>query len=74
VETEDQLAFLRKMQCDEAQGYLLSKPLASTEVRQLLQAGVPLISPADSELDHVRTEDDRGERARGKSAKVVSLS
>jgi diguanylate cyclase (GGDEF)-like protein len=28
VETEDQLAFLRRLRCDEAQGYLFGKPMA----------------------------------------------
>jgi EAL domain-containing protein (putative c-di-GMP-specific phosphodiesterase class I) len=31
VETEEQLAMLRDMQCTHAQGYLLSKPLERTE-------------------------------------------
>jgi EAL domain-containing protein (putative c-di-GMP-specific phosphodiesterase class I) len=31
VETEKQLRFLRKIGCDEIQGYLLSKPLPADE-------------------------------------------
>jgi diguanylate cyclase (GGDEF)-like protein/PAS domain S-box-containing protein len=33
VETEEQLSFLRDLQCDEMQGYLLSKPLPAEEFR-----------------------------------------
>ena len=32
VETEEQLAFLREQQCDEFQGYLLSKPIPADEL------------------------------------------
>ncbi len=36
VETEKQLRFLRDKQCNEAQGYLLSEPLASSQTEDLL--------------------------------------
>ncbi|MCZ6679061.1 MAG: EAL domain-containing protein [Candidatus Poribacteria bacterium] len=36
VETEDQLQFLRSLQCDEAQGFLFSRPLPAEEVTKLL--------------------------------------
>jgi len=36
VETEEQMEFLRSHNCDEAQGYLFSKPLPSEELAQLL--------------------------------------
>jgi len=36
VETESQLAFLRANGCDEAQGYLFSKPVAIEEIQKLL--------------------------------------
>ena len=39
VETEEQLAFLREEECDEAQGYLFSKPLPASQVTKLLQRG-----------------------------------
>jgi EAL domain-containing protein (putative c-di-GMP-specific phosphodiesterase class I) len=37
VETERQLAFLRKRGCDEAQGYLIAKPVPAAEFRALLK-------------------------------------
>lgn len=37
VETEVQLAFLTNKLCNEAQGYLLSKPLSSIKIEELLQ-------------------------------------
>ncbi|QDU65511.1 putative bifunctional diguanylate cyclase/phosphodiesterase [Engelhardtia mirabilis] len=36
VETKNQLAFLKVMQCDEAQGYLYSRPVPADEARKLL--------------------------------------
>ena len=36
VETEDQLRFLQAQQCDEIQGYLVSKPLTATALAALL--------------------------------------
>ena len=35
VENEDQLAFLREQQCDEAQGFLFSGPLSADKFREL---------------------------------------
>jgi len=39
VETEAQRDFLREVQCDEAQGYLFSKPLPPDQVTQILKSG-----------------------------------
>ena len=36
VETPDQLEFLRSIHCDQAQGYLFSKPLPADEISKLL--------------------------------------
>lgn len=36
VETQEQLAFLREQACDEAQGYLISKPVPEPEFRAML--------------------------------------
>lgn len=38
VETRDQCSALGMMECDELQGYLLSKPVPREEVEELLQA------------------------------------
>lgn len=38
VETQEQLDFLRDRQCDEKQGYLISRPVPAAEFAQLLMA------------------------------------
>jgi len=42
VETEEQLAYLRKHECDEMQGYYFSRPLPAVEMEALLKAGKAL--------------------------------
>jgi diguanylate cyclase (GGDEF)-like protein len=41
VETGDELAFLQDHQCDEAQGYLFSRPVPHAQFAGLLENGVP---------------------------------
>jgi EAL domain-containing protein (putative c-di-GMP-specific phosphodiesterase class I) len=40
VETQEELAFLQAHQCDEAQGYYFSRPLAAPQFVQLLHVGI----------------------------------
>jgi EAL domain-containing protein (putative c-di-GMP-specific phosphodiesterase class I) len=40
VETEEELAFLQAHQCDEAQGYLFSRPVPAHQFVTLLETGV----------------------------------
>jgi EAL domain-containing protein (putative c-di-GMP-specific phosphodiesterase class I) len=39
VETEEQRKFLMELNCDEAQGYLFSKPIPRDEMGELLRTG-----------------------------------
>jgi diguanylate cyclase len=39
VETEEQARMLRLFRCDEAQGYLYSKPLPAADIEKLLRTG-----------------------------------
>jgi diguanylate cyclase (GGDEF)-like protein len=41
VETQEELAFLKAHQCDDAQGYYFSRPLLPGEFAELLKAGIP---------------------------------
>jgi len=40
VETEEQLDFLRRHQCDEIQGYCIGWPMSKDDFSQFLQAGI----------------------------------
>jgi EAL domain-containing protein (putative c-di-GMP-specific phosphodiesterase class I) len=42
VETEDQLALVRKQQCDEVQGYLFRRAAPAELFTMLLQKGMPV--------------------------------
>ena len=42
VETEAQLAFLQARNCQEAQGYLFSRPISAERFEKLLTTGLPL--------------------------------
>lgn len=43
VETIDQLEFLRYLECDEIQGYLVSRPVPADEFERLMQENIQLI-------------------------------
>lgn len=43
VEKEEELKFLRLLECDKVQGYLLSKPAGLEEIREMIKKGVRLI-------------------------------
>ena len=46
VETDEQLALLRKLDCDEIQGYLVSKPLPAAEFAELLRSRARIAASA----------------------------
>jgi len=39
VETEEQKQFLKELNCDEAQGYLFSRPVPKEEIEELIKSG-----------------------------------
>jgi len=43
VETDEQLARLRQVECDRGQGYLFSRPLTGEEMQHLIQRNRPLL-------------------------------
>ena len=45
VETPRQFTFLKEKSCDQAQGYLMSKPLPAAEIELMLKAGKPFKLP-----------------------------
>jgi EAL domain-containing protein (putative c-di-GMP-specific phosphodiesterase class I) len=44
VETREQADLLRRLRCDEAQGYFYSRPIPAGEIQVLLRAGGALPS------------------------------
>lgn len=55
VETEGQMHFLRRQQCDEMQGYFFSKPLPADELAALLKSGRQLDFKGESASGTART-------------------
>ncbi|NOV29815.1 EAL domain-containing protein [Methylomonas sp. ZR1] len=58
VESQGQTSYLRRLRCDQIQGYYFSRPLPSAEIRQLLQAGTLLRLPSDEQKPQVLIVDD----------------
>lgn len=53
VETEQQLAFLSNLLCDEMQGHLFSRPVPAAEAGELLKGDVRLPSPCPRSAESV---------------------
>jgi len=53
VETDTQLAFLRRHHCDSVQGYLISRPAPATQLREILANVSQHISSAVTETESV---------------------
>jgi predicted signal transduction protein with EAL and GGDEF domain len=63
VETADQLAFLLRAGCDQAQGYFFSRPLSADGITSMLIAGPHVHYRADdASLDRVGAENPRQTR------------
>jgi diguanylate cyclase (GGDEF)-like protein/PAS domain S-box-containing protein len=52
VETEAQLAILRRVGCDEIQGYLLSPPVDASRIVKLLAPAIPPARPSATARQH----------------------
>ncbi len=55
VETEEQMKYLRRNECDEIQGYFFSRPLPAQDIGQLLREGKKLQFSADSAAETLGT-------------------
>jgi diguanylate cyclase (GGDEF)-like protein/PAS domain S-box-containing protein len=64
VETLEQLAFLQALDCDEAQGFYFSRPVAPQEFAQLLRTGIPAAGRSVCASDGVPVGS--GRRGRGR--------
>ncbi|MDP2792603.1 MAG: EAL domain-containing protein, partial [Sulfurisoma sp.] len=58
VETEAQLSFLRKLGCDEMQGFLFSKPLPAEQFEAMLTAGKAIAVAAETPAETLLLVDD----------------
>ena len=64
VETGAQLAQLRRLQCDAAQGYLFSPPVPAEQLLALLKSDRSLVPPAETDIGPRRVQ---GPAARSKA-------
>ncbi|MER2265148.1 sensor domain-containing protein [Methylobacterium oxalidis] len=76
IETEEQLAFVRRLACEEVQGFLFRPPVPAAEVRALLADPMPFLASAsggDEGLSYaVRSASARAQVSRVSAAKSAS--
>ncbi|MCQ8182406.1 EAL domain-containing protein [Methylomonas sp. SURF-1] len=58
VETQAQASYLKKLQCDQIQGYCFSRPLPAGEIVRLLNAGTKVAMPVDEHKATILLVDD----------------
>ncbi len=58
VETAEQLAFLRREGCEEAQGFFMSKPVPASSFETLLSQPLPGLAPTEGQATPRRAADD----------------
>ena len=59
VETAEQLRLLQSLECDELQGYLISRPVPAHEIEAMLRHGIASVAthwPASAEMDEELAE------------------
>ena len=54
AETQEELAFLKSHQCDEAQGHVFSRAVPAEQFAHLLQHGLPVPSAMPQVIEHLR--------------------
>jgi diguanylate cyclase (GGDEF)-like protein/PAS domain S-box-containing protein len=80
VETQAQLDFLRRRDCDEAQGYYFSRPVPPRRFEGLLRSGIPQASsiahapPRDSQRAQAMVEQRRTNDSQDDSSRLAVLS